>query len=161
MVGAVLGIGSTMVVDRTRYRREQASRVQASRVQDSLRDLHSGYLAALNASSSSLRVIMLRESDAAARYQAALDASRDAAVLTQRYGVVLQAPPTVHEKSDWAYRRCGSGVTCLARIGTSPPHRRSISMGWNVSTKPERTSKPRCVQGSLPQAGHVAPRRRA
>ncbi|MET7678975.1 hypothetical protein [Streptomyces sp. NPDC005423] len=99
VVGAVLGIGSTVVADRTRYRRDQANRAQ-----DTLRDLYSGYLAALNDSSSSLRIIILRESDAAARYQAALDVFRDAAVLTQRYGVALQAPPAVQEKSDRAYR---------------------------------------------------------
>ncbi|MFJ9536121.1 hypothetical protein ACIRPX_02500 [Streptomyces sp. NPDC101225] len=98
VVGAMLGIGSTLIADRTRYRREQASRAY-----DALRDLYSTYLAALNDSSTALRVIILKESDAAARYQAALDAFRDASVLTQRYGMALQAPPEVREKSDQAY----------------------------------------------------------
>ncbi|MFI6626454.1 hypothetical protein [Streptomyces sp. NPDC050528] len=99
IVGAALGIGSTMLADHTRYRREQANRVH-----DNLRDLYSTYLAALNDSSSALRVIILRESDTTARYQAALDAFRDASVLTQRYGIALQAPPAVQENSDRAYR---------------------------------------------------------
>lgn len=99
IVGAALGIGSTMLADHTRYRREQANRAH-----DTLRDLYSTYLAALNDSSSALRVIILRESDAMVRYQAALDAFRDASVLTQRYGIALQAPSAVQEKSDRAYR---------------------------------------------------------
>ncbi|MEU9342060.1 hypothetical protein AB0D74_12685 [Streptomyces sp. NPDC048278] len=99
VVGAVLGIGSTLIADHTRSRREQANRMH-----ESLRDLYSTYLAALNDSSSVLRVIILRENDAAARYQAALDAFRDTSVLTQRYRVALQAPQAVREKSDHAYR---------------------------------------------------------
>lgn len=99
IVGATLGIGSTTLADHTRYRREQANRVH-----DTLRDLYSTYLAALNDSSTALRVIILRESDATARYQAALDAFRDASVLTQRCRIALQAPPAVQEKSDRAYR---------------------------------------------------------
>ncbi|MER7734833.1 hypothetical protein ABTX80_28455 [Streptomyces erythrochromogenes] len=99
IVGATLGIGSTMLADRTRYRREHATRVH-----DTLRDLYSSYLAALNDSSSTLRIIILRESDATVRYQAALDAFRDASVLTQRYEIALQAPPAVREQSDRAYR---------------------------------------------------------
>ena len=58
-----------MLADHTRYRREQANRGH-----DNLRDLYGTCLAALNDSSSALRVIMLRESNATARYQAALDA---------------------------------------------------------------------------------------
>ncbi|MFJ3993094.1 hypothetical protein ACIPWY_31135 [Streptomyces sp. NPDC090032] len=99
VVGAALGIGSTLIADHTRSRRERANRMH-----DTLRDLYSTYLAALNDSSSVLRVIILRENDTAARYQAALDAFRDASVLTQRYRVALQAPPAVREKSDQAYR---------------------------------------------------------
>ncbi|GAA2135784.1 hypothetical protein [Streptomyces synnematoformans] len=99
IVGAATAVGSTMLADYTRHRREQANRVH-----DTLRDLYSAYLAALNDSSTALRVIILRESDATARYQAALDAFRDASVLTQRYRIALQAPPAVQEKSDRAYR---------------------------------------------------------
>jgi hypothetical protein len=99
VVGAVLGVGSTLIADHTRSRREQATHMH-----DTLRDLYSTYLAALNDSSSVLRVIILKESDAAARYQAALDAFRDTSVLTRRYSIALQAPPAVREKSDQAYR---------------------------------------------------------
>ncbi|MEV7393459.1 hypothetical protein [Streptomyces sp. NPDC091215] len=98
-VGAVLGIGSTLIADHARSRRERANRMH-----DTLRDLYSTYLAALNDSSSVLRAIILRESDTAARHQAALDAFRDASVLTQRYRIALQAPSAVQEKSDQAYR---------------------------------------------------------
>ncbi|MFG2950482.1 hypothetical protein [Streptomyces adustus] len=99
VVGAALGVGSTLIADHTRSRRERANRMH-----DSLRDLYSAYLAALNDSSSVLRVIILREDDAAARHQAALDAFRDASVLTHRYRIALQAPLTVREESDRTYR---------------------------------------------------------
>ncbi|MFD5430420.1 hypothetical protein, partial [Streptomyces sp. NPDC127084] len=95
----MLGIGATLLVDRVRYRREQASRVQ-----DVRRDLYTRYLTALTESSSSLRLIILRETDPDVRYQATLDAFRDSSVLTRRYEINLQAPPAVREKSDRAYR---------------------------------------------------------
>ncbi|MFD6243075.1 hypothetical protein ACFWFV_26770 [Streptomyces diastaticus] len=99
IIGAVLGIGATLLVDRARHRREQTNRVQ-----DVRRDLYTRYLTALTDSSSALRLIILKENDPAVRYQAALDAFRDSSVLTRRYEINLQAPPAVKEKSDRAYR---------------------------------------------------------
>lgn len=99
VIGAMLGIGATLLVDRVRYRRDHASRVQ-----DVRRDLYTRYLTALTESSSSLRLIILREADPTVRYQAALDAFRDSSVLMRRYEINLQAPPTVKEKSDRVYR---------------------------------------------------------
>ncbi|MEU6847383.1 hypothetical protein ABZ930_36495 [Streptomyces sp. NPDC046716] len=99
VIGAVLGISATLLADRVRYRREQETRDHADR-----RDLYARYLTALNDSSSSLRLIILKQSDPAARYEAALGAFRDASVLTRRYEINLQAPSAVKAKSDQTYR---------------------------------------------------------
>lgn len=128
-----------------------------NRMRDTLRDLYSTYLATLNDSSSVLRVIILRESDTAARYQAALDAFRDASVLTQRYRIALPAPPTVQEKSDQACRMLRHWRDLLDTHLDSPRRRRSTSKDWNGFTKPARTSRPPCVQVSMPPAGKPMP----
>ncbi|WP_159048738.1 hypothetical protein [Streptomyces sp. NRRL F-4489] len=99
VIGVVLGIGATLLGDRVRYRREQATRSQ-----EVLRDLYVRYLNTLNESSSSIRLIVIKETDPAARYQAALDAFRESSVLEHRYEINLLAPLPVKEKSDQAYR---------------------------------------------------------
>ncbi|MEV7384323.1 hypothetical protein [Streptomyces lydicus] len=99
VIGVALGIGATLLADRVRYRREQATRSK-----DALRDLYVRYLKTLNESSSSLRLIILKETDPAVRYRAALDAFRESSVLEHRYEINLLAPRAVKEKSDQAYR---------------------------------------------------------
>ncbi|MGQ4480103.1 hypothetical protein [Streptomyces sp. SAS_276] len=99
VIGAMLGVGATLLADRVRYRREQSSRGQEAR-----RDLYVRYLTALNESSASIRLAIIKETDPVVRYQAVLDAFRDSSVLSQRYEINLLAPPAVKEKSDKAYR---------------------------------------------------------
>ncbi|MFD8576643.1 hypothetical protein ACFV1H_15125 [Streptomyces virginiae] len=99
VIGAMLGIGATLLADRVRYRREQTSHGQEVR-----RDLYVRYLTALNESSASIRLALIKEIDSVARYKVILDAFQDSSVLSQRYEINLLAPAPVKEKSDKAYR---------------------------------------------------------
>jgi hypothetical protein len=99
VIGAMVGVSATLLADRVRYRRDQASRSHETR-----RDLYVRYLTSLTESSTSIRLAVIKETDPAARYQVVLDAFRDSSVLSRRQEINLLAPADVKEKSDAAYR---------------------------------------------------------
>ncbi|MFJ9615925.1 hypothetical protein [Streptomyces noursei] len=100
VLGAVIGIASTLMADRARARRSRAEGDQAAR-----RQLYGDYLAALARTRNHLR-IAARSADTPAEERArmALEAFRDGNAYELRYQVAIVAPDAVVDASTTAFR---------------------------------------------------------
>ncbi|MFI9718479.1 hypothetical protein ACIHFE_02335 [Streptomyces sp. NPDC052396] len=98
--GAVVGVGSTLLSDRVRWRRDHAARQQ-----DVKRQLYGEYLAALTRTRTDLKeVVRTTASAGEERARRAGDAYRDGGAYELRYQMAIIAPGRVVDPSETALR---------------------------------------------------------
>lgn len=98
VLGALIGVGSTLVGDRLRFKRDQRGGLK-----DVRREVYARYLQALAQTDSEIQELRSRSS-ARAEPEEARDVWRRSGVLALRYEVGLISPPEVADASDRAYR---------------------------------------------------------
>lgn len=101
VAGAGIGIGATLLADRSRWKREQAAGNSQLR-----RQAYAAYLAALIGAHERMRIAAAGEHAAAGRREAAIEeAFRSADPYVRRYEMALIAPPEVIDPAVQAFRR--------------------------------------------------------
>jgi hypothetical protein len=104
LLGAVVGVGSALLVDRVRWGREHTRRWQQTR-----REAYVAYLTALHQANEAMRAVSLSEDAAdASREAVARAAFRSAGTVQAREAVVLVAPEPVVQAADAAFQRLRS-----------------------------------------------------
>jgi hypothetical protein len=99
-LGAVIGLGSGLLIDQVRSRRDDAQKSLAAR-----RDAYVSYLSSLHDANEAMRAVSLGEySPDLTRTAAARAAFRAAAVTQARERIILLAPQTVIAAADDAFR---------------------------------------------------------
>ncbi|HSK95949.1 MAG TPA: hypothetical protein VK891_04955 [Euzebyales bacterium] len=99
LVGAVVGVGSALVVDRARWRRERHQQRQQAR-----QDAYVAYLAALHHANGAIRAISLGPDDAGTHGATTRAAFRSAGVVEAREHVILLAPESVAVAADAVFQ---------------------------------------------------------
>lgn len=100
VVGALIGVGSTLIADRLRWSRDRSKAIHEAR-----RQLYSDLLADLAATRDAVRAVGRGYHGAEVpRQQAAEDAFRSANLYSRRYQVSISAPPEVVEAATAAFR---------------------------------------------------------
>ncbi|MFF8599439.1 hypothetical protein ACF065_26475 [Streptomyces sp. NPDC015232] len=99
-LGALVGVGSTLIVDRVRWRRDQTARQR-----DVKRQLYGEYLAALMRTRNHLKDIASSSLDAEDRALQARETFREGGAYELRYQVSLTGSRVVAERSDESLRR--------------------------------------------------------
>lgn len=100
VTGALIGVGATSLADRSRWRREQATRQTMIK-----RELYAAYLAAVAQSWNEIRAAVIDSDDAwPERARLASLAYRNGGVYELRYQVSITAPPNVVALSDQTMR---------------------------------------------------------
>ncbi|MFD0685692.1 hypothetical protein [Actinomadura fibrosa] len=108
-MGAVIGLGSALLTEHLRFRREHHQRFAAVR-----REAYTDYLSALHEANEAMRGVALGEYPDSTPQQAARAAFRAAGVTKAREHIILVAPPAVITAADQAFR---SLRTMRDRIG--------------------------------------------
>ena len=91
VVGALIGVGSTLIADRLRWSRDRSKATYEAR-----RQLYSDFLADLSVTRDAVRAVGRGYLDAdVPRQQAANDAFQSANLYSRRYQVSISAPPEV------------------------------------------------------------------
>jgi hypothetical protein len=104
LLGAVVGVGSALLVDRVRWGREHVQRWQQAR-----REAYIAYLTALHQANEAIRAVSLGEDAAdAGREALARAAFRSAGIVQAREAVVLVAPEPIVQAADLAFQRLRS-----------------------------------------------------
>jgi hypothetical protein len=100
VTGAVIGVGSTSLVDRSRWRREQVARQTSVK-----RELYAAYLAAVAQSWNEIRAAVIDSDEPwPERARAASLAYRNGRVYELRYQMSITAPPNIVALSDQTMR---------------------------------------------------------
>jgi hypothetical protein len=100
VTGAIIGVGSTSLVDRSRWRREQVARQTSIK-----RELYAAYLAAVAKSWSEIRATVIDSDEAwPERARLATLAYRNGRVYELRYQMSITAPPNIVALSDETMR---------------------------------------------------------
>jgi hypothetical protein len=101
LLGAVVGVGSALLVERAKWSREQTQRWQQAR-----RETYVAYLTALHQANDAMRAVSLGEHAADIdREMAARAAFRSPGVTQTREHVILVAPEPVVRAADEAFQR--------------------------------------------------------
>ncbi|MFI6013301.1 hypothetical protein ACIBAG_31560 [Streptomyces sp. NPDC051243] len=100
VLGALVGLGSVLLSDRIRWRRERDDRRL-----DTQREIYVAYLTSLHQATQAMRMVSLGDHQAGvSRDLAARAAFRDAALVQTREHIVLTAPEPVVQAADAAFR---------------------------------------------------------
>ncbi|CAM5292280.1 hypothetical protein ACWIGF_28265 [Streptomyces diastaticus] len=100
VTGALIGVGATSLADRSRWRREQATRQTAIK-----RELYAAYLAAVAQSWNEIRAAVIDSDDTwPERARLASLAYRNGGVYKLRYQISITAPPNLVALSDQTMR---------------------------------------------------------
>ncbi|MGH4033112.1 hypothetical protein ACQB60_29720 [Actinomycetota bacterium Odt1-20B] len=100
-LGAVVGVGSTLIADRVRWKRDQSMRQQELK-----RQLYGEYLVALTRTRNQLKdLVRLPNLAAEERAQRAGDLYREGGAYEIRYQMAITAPKHIVEPSENALRR--------------------------------------------------------
>lgn len=99
LIGAVVGVGSTLLVDRSRGARDRHQRLNTTR-----RDAYAAYLTALTQTDAGLQLLAVSEVPPVSRTQA-MSAWQAYSVLARRYDVVLVAPDHIAKAASSTFDR--------------------------------------------------------
>ncbi|RAG83566.1 hypothetical protein DN069_21465 [Streptacidiphilus pinicola] len=99
-LGAAIGVGATLIADRTRWKRDHRSKEQ-----DTKRQVYAEYLTALSRTRNELRLASRNpQVPAEERARMATEAFKAGGAYELRYQVAITAPPAVVEASTQAFR---------------------------------------------------------
>lgn len=116
VVGAVVGLGSGLLIDHVRSRRDNTAKWLTVR-----RETYASYLSALHEANEAMRAVSLGEhAQDLTRMAAARAAFRAARVTMTREQVILLAPEPVIIAADAAFRSRALYVTGSAMVNVSP-----------------------------------------
>ncbi|QKW07926.1 hypothetical protein HUT18_17560 [Streptomyces sp. NA04227] len=139
LIGAVVGVGSTLLAESLRSRRDRGTQHESLK-----RELYARYLAALTATDSELQLLAVRHRNAGPVDELEIrDAWRSHALLALKYEIQLVAPAPVSEAAEQTYRRLRE---LRNAVGTQNLATRTSALdttsGPDTTPSPDTTSVP-------------------